>query len=142
MEVIVPDASIILKWVLAGEDGVEEEKALEILHDWLAEKIQIILPPLWLYEVGNILGLKRPDQARELLEVLLDYRFEEAQITEKICGLALELMQELRVSFYDAIYHAIALNQKSIFVTADKRYFGKAVKKGQIKLLGSYSRAG
>lgn len=136
MEVIVPDASIILKWVLAGEDGIEEQKALEILNDWLSEKIQIILPPLWLYEVGNILGLKKPEQARVLMDVLSDYRFEELQITKKICNLTLGLMRELGVSFYDAVYHIVAVNQKGTFVTADKRYFDKAVKRGHIKLLG------
>lgn len=137
MELVVPDASIILKWVLAGEDKIEEDKALEILNDLLTERIKILLPHLWLFEVGNILGLKRPERAAELLGVLLDYQFEEARITKKICRLAFDLMRELKVSFYDAVYHTLAVDRRGTFITADKRYFNKAVKKGCIKLLGS-----
>ena|SRR3989304_3573565 len=135
MAIIVPDASIILKWVLAGEDKAEEEKSLSILNDWLEGKYQIILPPLWLFEVGNVLGLKRPNQAQTFLEALLDYQFEEAKITKNLSHLTFKLMQELDVSFYDAVYHALAIAQKGTLITADKRYFNKAAGKGYLQLL-------
>jgi len=135
LRVIVPDASVILKWVLAGEDRVEEAKSLAILNDWLEEKIRLLLPTLWLYEVGNVLGLKRPKQAGALLEVLIDYRFEEVDVTKDISLTALKLMNNLNVSFYDAAYHVLAIRREGNFITADKKYWQKAKKIGHIELL-------
>jgi predicted nucleic acid-binding protein len=137
MGLVVPDASLILKWVIAGEDRSEEEAALKVLQDWLNEKETIILPSIWFYEVSNLLGLKKPKQAYALMEVLLDYDFEEARITKELCRLALEIMSKLKVTFYDAIYHAVAIKKNGTFITADRQYFRKASPLGYIKLLGS-----
>ncbi len=38
-------------------------------------------------------------------------------------------------SFYDAIYHSIALNNNAIFITADKKYYNKSQKFGNIKMI-------
>lgn len=137
MALIIPDASLILKWVIAGEDELEEKAALEVLQGWLEEKDRLILPSLWVYEVGNVLGLKKPKQAYALIEVLLDYGFEEVSVTKELCHLALKLANNLKATFYDAIYHALAIQHNGIFITADKQYFSKALPLGHIKLLGS-----
>lgn len=135
--VFVIDASIICKWALAGDDEPDQDAAMEILSRWLHEIDRIILPPLWLFEVGNVIGLKRPAHARSLIALLLDYEFEEAQITKEICTLSLDLMHDLKVTFYDAVYHAVAIDHNATFITADKRYFDKAVDKSNIQLLGA-----
>ncbi len=72
MKVIVPDASIILKWVL-GEDEEGQDRAIELLKGWLNQEYEFILPSLWIYEVGNVLGLKRPKDAEKILGLLLGY---------------------------------------------------------------------
>lgn len=135
MKVIVPDASIILKWVL-GEDEEDQDRAIELLNGWLNQEYEFILPSLWIYEVGNVLGVKRPKDAEKILGLLLGYEFKESRITDIQINLAFHLMKEFKgVTFYDAIYHALALIEKGVMVTADKDYFKKTKDKGGIMLI-------
>lgn len=61
---LVPDASVLLKWVLESVKEADRDHALEIREAWLAGRCDIALPSLWFFEVGNILGIKQPN-ARE-----------------------------------------------------------------------------
>lgn len=65
--IIVPDASVILKWVLEKEDESDYPQALQLQQAFLAQEVEIRLPTLWRYEVGNVLGLKQSALATELL---------------------------------------------------------------------------
>ncbi|THI84715.1 MAG: type II toxin-antitoxin system VapC family toxin [Nitrospira sp. CG24A] len=75
--IIVPDASVILKWVLEKEDEPDHRQAFRLQEALVAEQVEIRLPALWRYEVGNVLGLKKPAMAMELMSALLAYDFEE-----------------------------------------------------------------
>jgi predicted nucleic acid-binding protein len=44
-------------------------------------------------------------------------------------------MKTCRVTFYDGVYHAVALLLKGVLVTADEAYFRKAGNKGRVVLL-------
>ena len=123
--VIVPDASVLLKWSLDSPGEKDQAKALAIRQRWLVGRHRIILPSIWAYEVGNILGRKRPDLACELLEIYVGYQFEEeraADLFERI----LEIMNAIDVTFYDAAYHAVALKHRGTYVSADDKYVRKA----------------
>ncbi len=139
MTVVVPDASVILKWVLQREDEPDFLNALRILDEYLAGAIEIRLPSLWRYEVGNILGLKQPRRAGDAMEALLAYEFEEEALHREYCLDALRLVVEIRgISFYDAAYHALALRRGGIYVTADRRYLARAGKEGHAALLSQW----
>ena len=56
----VPDASVLLKWALESEDEKDRDHAIGLKESWLSGVCQVLVPSLWVYEVGNILGLKRP----------------------------------------------------------------------------------
>lgn len=134
MKVFVPDASVILKWVLGETES--QDKAIELLEGWLNQEHEFILPPLWLYEVGNVLGLKRAEDAEKILGLLLEYEFRNCQITGKLLNSTFGLMREFKgVTFYDAIYHAVALLENGVMVTADRAYFEKVKGKGKIILI-------
>ena len=136
MGILVPDASIILKWVLERENEPDFKKAIRILRDYLDERISIYLPNLWRYEVGNILGQKQPKLAKELMKTLLSYQFDEEPLNEEYCLQILDLMLKLKtVSFYDASYHVLAIRKRGIYVTADRLYYRHAVNEGSIALL-------
>jgi len=137
MALIVPDASVILKWVLGGDDEPDQRAAEHIRARWLSEIDQIILPTLWRYEVANVLGANTPKHAASLMSLLLDYEFEEADIGPETCRLALDMMASAKASFYDAAYHAVAIASGAVFITADAQYFKKASARGHIKLLTS-----
>lgn len=129
--IVVPDASVILKWVLKmDEDHVE--KALALLSSWVAGETEIVLPSLWVYEVGNIVGRKNAERAEEIMALLLDYRFPEARIDAGHLLASLDLMRRHAVTFYDASYHAVALKAGGTFVTADDAYVRRAGNAGHV----------
>lgn len=135
MEIIVPDASIILKWALGGDEEAEKDKAISILFGFTEGRYEIVLPSLWAYEVGNVLGMKYPQSSKELMDILLDYEFNEYGMTKKLARSIFQLMNELHVTFCDASYHALAIEQKGRFITSDKKYFEKGRDKSYIQLL-------
>jgi predicted nucleic acid-binding protein len=137
--IVVPDASVILKWVLGKEDEPTHPQALRLQEALLAEQVEIRVPTLWRYEIGNVLGLKQPRMARELMGVLLAYEFEEVPLKTEY---ALEVLAHMRevagVTFYDAAYHVLALRTKGVYVTADEAYVKRAKRKGHVTLLAEW----
>src|SRR5262245_6504054 len=98
--VLVPDASVLLKWVLESEDEEDRDHAMKIRESWLSGACEIVLPSLWFFEVGNILGLKQPQLAQPLMRILVDYGFQEEK-AEMIYERTFELMKTFKVTFYD-----------------------------------------
>ncbi|GJL63041.1 MAG: hypothetical protein NPIRA04_16950 [Nitrospirales bacterium] len=140
--IIVPDASVILKWVLEKGEGVEVSTALDLQSAFVAGELELQVPTLWKYEVGNVLGLKQPQLAGELMKALLDCELPEVPLTSNYCQAALKLMQEIKdVTFYDSCYHALAIQVRGVYVTADKRYLKSASRKGHISLLADWGLA-
>ena len=134
--IIVPDASIILKWVLEKEDEPDHGKAVQLRQAWLDESLDMRLPALWRYEVGNVLGLKRPDMAVELMSALLAYEFDEVPLRTEYALAVLEHMREVKqVTFYDSAYHVLAIRTKGLYLTADAVYVKRAKRKGHVALL-------
>jgi len=132
--VIVPDASVLLKWSLDSADEKDQEQALAIRRLWLAGRHRIILPSLWAYEVGNILGMKQADLARKLLEIYVGYQFEEERASD-LFGSILDIMKAIDVTFYDAAYHAVALKHRGTYVSADDKYVRTARSIGHVMAL-------
>lgn len=61
--VVVPDASVILKWVLPSTDESEIESAIALRDAIVAGDVRAIVPTLWIYEVGNTLSRRFPERA-------------------------------------------------------------------------------
>jgi len=131
----VPDVSVILKWIFDTPDEADRDIALMLLHSWVAGECEFVLPSLWLYGGGNIIGRNIPDRAAEVMELLIDYRIAEAPLTAALASRTLAIMADCGVTFYDAVYHAIALERKGTLITADAAYMKKAGKYGHAVLL-------
>jgi predicted nucleic acid-binding protein len=141
--VVVPDASVILKWVLQRGTEPDSDVALALLEAYVESAIDIRLPTLWRYEVGNVLGIKEPDLAREAMEALLTYQFPEAALERGYCLDVLRLMRELRgASFYDVSYHVLAMRTSGVYVTADRDYVERAGRRKDVVLLASWTPPG
>jgi predicted nucleic acid-binding protein len=136
--VVVPDASVILKWIDRFPGEKDRERADALLDAWLNGRLEIVVPPLWAFEVANVLGREDPLGAGPIMEELLGYRFGEADPTPELCRTAFGLMKDFRVTFYDAVYHAVALLRKGVFVTADDAYLRKAGRRGGVALLRDF----
>ena len=135
----VPDASVIIKWAFRSPDEQGADKALDLLSLWLAGNCSFVLPGLWVYECGNVLGLKAPDNAKEIMDIFLDYRFDECPMNSNLSTATLSIMKECKVTFYDAVYHAVALDKKATLITADVAYYRKASQLGNILLLENFA---
>lgn len=132
MNQVVIDASVVLKWYLDDEElGT---KALNILTHYVSGDINLMAPSLIEYEVMN--GLKiaqkrgRIDKESLLsgiegffnLEITV---FNASHFSNKI----LDILSFFDISSYDASYLALAENEKSPFVTADKVLYNKVHRK-------------
>ncbi len=137
--IIVPDASVILKWVLEQEHEPDHRKAIQLQQALLDELVEIRLPTLWRYEVGNVLGLKKPAMAVELMSALLAYEFDEVPLRTEYGLAVLEHMREVKhVTFYDSAYHVLAIRVKGLYLTADMAYVKRAKTKGHVALLAEW----
>ena len=133
--IVTPDASVLLKWVLPGDDEQDTDAALALRDEAAAGILDLIVPQLWIYEVGNTLARRFPDVAGELLAPLVDFGLTEAKLDARWRTRAVSLSVTYGVAFYDAAYHAVALGLGGVFVTADERYVRRASEVGGISSL-------
>jgi predicted nucleic acid-binding protein len=138
---VVPDASVILKWALRCTDEKDSEHALALLGAWLEGETEIALPKLWVFEVANVLMMKAPGLAEDLLEVLTAYGFREVETSSDLCKEAFRLMKRYKVTFYDASYHAAAVVTGGVLVTADEAYVRKTSDRGHVAMLRQWQAA-
>ncbi len=136
---VVPDASVILKWGFRAPEESDRDKAGRLLDAWLDGKVEFLLPRLWAFEVGNVLALKNPANAAALMDVFIGYGMSEADTSPELCRATLALMKSYRVTFYGAVYHAVALLNDGLFVTADEAYHRRAGEKGNVALLRDWT---
>ena len=129
---VVPDASVLLKWVLPSDDEPDADKALLLRDAIQDEAVHVLLPGLWLFEVGNTIARRFPTHASAWLSALMKFGLEEASPSQPWLAKTLELTRRYEVSFYDAAYHALALIHKGLFVTADSRYVNRVTEPGSV----------
>jgi predicted nucleic acid-binding protein len=143
MTVVVPDASVILKWVLQRDDEPDTPRALAVLDAFVAGRLEIALPSLWRYEVANVLGIKQPLLAAEAMDTLLAYDFAEETLTREYCLEVLRLMREAPgLSFYDGAYHVLATRAKGVYLTADSAYVRRAGNRPRVAPLSDWTGPG
>ena len=135
--VLVPDASVLLKWVLRSDDEADRDRALALKEAWLGDACDLVVPSLWVYEVGNILGLRHPATAASLLQAMVDLGLREETPREYLTSVV-SLMREHKVTFYDAAYHALAIHVRGTMVTADRAYVRKTARAGHVTLLNDW----
>lgn len=132
-ELLIVDASVILKWIIE-EDGSKEAKL--ILDKYIDGALDLGVVPHTFVEVMNILGLKKIDVASQFFSYLLMLEMKEFKMDLESSSLALNIMKKYQgVSFYDALYHGTAMKFGATFVTADKKYFKKVEKEGSVRLV-------
>ena len=135
---VVIDTSVILKWVLPSDDEPDAARALQLREAILDDTMPVLLPQLWLYEVGNTIARRFPVHAAAWLSALMKFALAEAVPSSPWITKTLELTARYDATFYDACYHALAMLHKGVLVTADTKYFGKAREAGSIALLSEW----
>ena len=133
--IATPDASVLLRWVPPGDYEQDTAAALALRDEATAGTLDLIVPQLRIYEVGNTLAMRFPDDADELLASLADFGLTEAKLDAKRRARASSLSVRYGVAFYHAAYHAVSLGLRGMFVTADERYARRASGAGSISSL-------
>lgn len=136
--VVVPDASVILKWALPSADEPDLGPALALRDAIAGGNVRAIVPQLWIYEVGNTLARRPPDRADRVLEVLLRFDLESAPPSPAWVERVLGLTRRYGVTFCDAAYHAHAIEMRGAFVTADERYVSRTREAGFVIRLAEW----
>ncbi len=132
MRVVVPDASVLLKWVLppAREDSANQ--ALMIRDAAIRGDIVLKVPTLWIYEIGNTLTRQFRRQAADLIQAICQFGLAESAWTDSWLDRCISLSCSYRVTFYDASYHSLAIEEQGVFVTADNQYVRRAAAAGSV----------
>jgi predicted nucleic acid-binding protein len=122
---IVVDTSVLIKWFKTRDEDLLKE-ARTLLEVVETRRLQVHVPALLLYEIGNILLLKTRlgvaglDGAIEHLETL---PFIVAPPATPLLKRAARLGRELALTFYDASFLALAVELDCLYITADRRLF-------------------
>lgn len=136
---VVPDASVILKWVLPAEDEPHADRAAHLLDAFVARELRCAVPALSRFEVGNTIARRFPEEAPAWLDALERLGLDELVPGQRWLGTTLALTRTHGVTFHDAAYHAGAIELGGTFVTADTRYVTKAREAGAVVSLADWS---
>jgi len=88
---VVPDASVLLKWVLRSEDEPDADKALLLRKAITDDIVRALVPALWLYEMGNTVAHRFPSHASAWLIAMMKFGLKEAAPSGPWLTVVLEL---------------------------------------------------
>ncbi len=142
MKKIIIDSSVVLKWYLADEEY--SQKALELLNRFVTGQLNLLAPSLLEYEVANALIIAKRRGRVDWKDIFtaLD-GFVNLEINLKQLSAfypkVLNYCMAYNVSAYDASYLALAEDEGTSLITADKRLYNSLRKIKWVKWLGDIS---
>ncbi len=122
---IVVDTSVLIKWIKTKDEELVVE-GRRLLNQIEQDAIEVHVPALLLYEVGNILLLKTDlDQAKldSTLGALEHLPLIIAPPATPLLQRAAQAGKRFGLTFYDAAFLALAIELDCPLVTADRRFF-------------------
>jgi predicted nucleic acid-binding protein len=125
----VLDTSVTAVWALSDESSPLADLAQSRLKDEVA-----VVPPLWWYEVRNLLIVSERRQRITIedtalfLELLSSYPIQVNPLEDEL--LTFRLARQYRLSFYDAVYLTVALREGLPLATLDKNLQAAALAAG------------
>jgi predicted nucleic acid-binding protein len=140
---VVIDSCVFNKLFLEESD---REHAIELINEVTKRKYQVLVPSLFLYEVLSIASVSNfpTEQAFELITQYQKANLEIVELDQSCILKAIEICETGHQksgfpSFYDASYHALAIVNNCIFITADNRHVSKTLQFGHIVLLKNWT---
>jgi len=141
--VFVLDASVAVKWYVKED---MRDIALRLRDHFVSELVDLEAPSLILYELGNALRHHPGSTATECAEAVKQLQnigmvFHE--LDGKLIDLAANLAYEEKITFYDAVYLALAKDLHTALITADVslRDQIREQNKSSVVLLKEYAEA-
>ncbi len=136
MNSYVIDASAAVKWFIPDVDvepGVD--RALRLLASGQRDEARFLQPPHWVSEVAAVLVRLSPKTVASSVEALMALAFVKTANDVEHYQRAISLARKLDHHLFDTLYHAVALEEKAILITADRKYYDKARRLGSILML-------
>lgn len=130
------DASVIVAALIPGSaSSVVVRASRDAWKDIRSGHQNVCQPVHWLAETAGILARLSPESAEG--DTVLLHSLEWPTLNEVDVWIrAVQLSTELKHHLFDTLYHAVALESGSTLLTADLRYYRKATRYGNIRLLG------
>lgn len=129
---LVVDASVIVKWVLPDpEQEPHVDRALSLLDEIRAGKVELLQPPHWMAEVAAVVTRLRPEITEDVVDLMAALKVQ--VVTDPVIyKRASRIARELGKHLFDTLYHAVALEYGSFLVSADSNYSLKARRLGSL----------
>lgn len=129
MKKIVLDTSIIVKW-FNQEAGSEQAKI--IYKQFQNQEIQIILPELVKYELGNALLKGKKITLAKVKTILINFYklpFVFIEEDKNLSLLSYQIAEKHNMTYYDACFLALAKREKAVLITANPKHQKKTFSK-------------
>lgn len=118
---IVPDTSVLIKWLLVNE--ADAHRALALRKAYIEGRVLLALPTLALYEVASVLQHQRgvsEATAAKFLAAMVALNIPAISPEPPVLSRAIRLGRTTGLSLYDAVFALLADETGGTWVTADK----------------------
>jgi predicted nucleic acid-binding protein len=140
MTPFVVDSSVVFKWYRQSVDEDYVPQVVSVLERHLRGEIEIHVPDLLFYELGNILRFKEDLVSKDGLTILRETFALALQVHPIELLLAEESFRSARIhdiTFYDASFVALSRVLDGSLITADRKLFEKIQSLPKVIFLGN-----
>ncbi len=135
---VVIDASVTIKWFFPENNEEEDaDKAIQVFEAIQDFRLSPVQPVHWSAEVISVLTRIQAKKTQQSIQLLNALEFPVSDNLE-IYQLASNIANELSHHMFDTLYHAVAIIENAVLITADLNYYRKAKKLENIFLLSEY----
>lgn len=128
MDLMVSDSSVIIKWLNKDREDYLEQ-AYKLLDETRSGKIELLVPDLVKYEIGNVLLKSKklpPIEASFSLETLYNLPITFVTETPNLSKQTFEIAYKNRLTYYDASFVSLAKQYDATLVTDNIKHQGKS----------------
>ena len=142
MTAYVLDASVAAKWMLPAKNELLRAEAYRLLDDFAAGTVKLVVPDIFWAECGNIVWKAVRQQrfsranAESAISLMLSREIP-TRPSAKLLDEALAIAFDNDQTVYDSLYVALALESKSLLITADERLANALAARYPVKWLGA-----
>jgi len=119
---IVVDASVVVKWYL---DEEWREESIILRDDYIEGKVELIAPSIMPFEVLNAIRYSKRQIPMKTLEDIAEslslYNIKLYNLIRDYAKKVSRISLEYNITIYDASYIALAIQERTLLYTADKK---------------------
>lgn len=124
MQKVIVDTSVIVKWLNQTDEKLVNN-AEAILADSRSGKIELLIPELAKYELGNVLLLRKKltlSHFKEAFEFFFALPLQFIPHSLELAESTFELAEKSQMTYYDASFVALAKRENAVLVTDNPKH--------------------